>query len=297
MPAEAPQLPAEGLASPARPEGHAGARLLRLDEIRLDGDTQPRKRKDPEAINDYADALQAGAAFPPVTVFFDGATYWLADGFHRWEAHAEAGFDEVWADIRQGDQRAAILYSVGANALHGLRRTNEDKRRAVFTLLRDEEWGKESDRWIARTAGVDSTWVGTLRAEHRKELQDQGLVSEDSLHMETRTVRRGAQVYERHVDLRPRMERDSLAPRVPHGRPVDAYAPEVEQPLETETLEGQRRAKLAAAVAACRELPPAEAKILTLLPIDLTMEEVLATARWWHALYDLMGWYPTSGSR
>ena len=25
-----------------------------------------------------------GAEFPPLIVFFDGATYWLADGFHRY---------------------------------------------------------------------------------------------------------------------------------------------------------------------------------------------------------------------
>jgi branched-chain amino acid transport system substrate-binding protein len=39
----------------------------------------------------------------------------------------------------------AILYSVGANEMHGLRHTNEDKRRAVLTLLNDPGWSKWSD--------------------------------------------------------------------------------------------------------------------------------------------------------
>jgi len=33
----------------------------------------------------------------------------------------------------------AVFNSVGANAEHGLRRTNADKRRAVLTLLNDDE--------------------------------------------------------------------------------------------------------------------------------------------------------------
>lgn len=36
--------------------------------------------------------------------------------------------------------REAILFIVGANASHGLRRTNADKRRTVERLLADEEW-------------------------------------------------------------------------------------------------------------------------------------------------------------
>ena len=37
-----------------------------------------------------------------------------------------------------GGLRDAILFSVGANAAHGLRRTNADKRRTVLLLWEDE---------------------------------------------------------------------------------------------------------------------------------------------------------------
>ena len=30
--------------------------------------------------------MEEGAIFPPVTVFFDGEHFWLADGFHRVQA-------------------------------------------------------------------------------------------------------------------------------------------------------------------------------------------------------------------
>ncbi len=35
-----------------------------------------------------------------------------------------------------------------------LKRSNEDKRKAVSTLLNDAEWSQRSDRWVSETAGV-----------------------------------------------------------------------------------------------------------------------------------------------
>jgi hypothetical protein len=61
--------------------------------------------------------------------------------------------------------RDAVLHSVGANATHGLRRTNEDKRRAVETLLNDEKWYLWSDRQIARQCQVSHSLVSKIRQE------------------------------------------------------------------------------------------------------------------------------------
>jgi hypothetical protein len=107
-----------------------------------------------------------GAAFPPVVVFGDGdgdAGYWLADGYHRWHAAEIAGLQSIACDVRAGGRREAILHSVGANAEHGWRRSNEDKRRAVQTLLNDAEWSGWSDREIARRCGVSDRSVNRLR--------------------------------------------------------------------------------------------------------------------------------------
>jgi hypothetical protein len=57
------------------------------------------------------------------------------------------------------------LFSVGANAKHGLKRSPEDKRRAVQKLLADEEWVARSDRWIAEVCKVSHTFVADLRRE------------------------------------------------------------------------------------------------------------------------------------
>ena len=47
-----------------------------------------------------------------------------------------------------------------------MRRTNEDKRRAVTRLLEDAEWAAWSDREIARRAGVSQPFVGSMRESH-----------------------------------------------------------------------------------------------------------------------------------
>ena len=96
-------------------------------------------------------------------IYYDGKVYWLADGFHRVRAKEKIGAKEVSAEVIPGQLRDAILHSVGANAAHGLRRTNADKYRAVERLLRDREWRKWSNREISRRCGVSHAFVGQVR--------------------------------------------------------------------------------------------------------------------------------------
>lgn len=137
-----------------------------IRNIRTDGGTQSRAHIDGPTVYEYAGLMRDGVEFPPIVVYYDGSDYWLADGFHRVAAHREARPGQsIRAEVFQGERRDAVLHSVGANASHGLRRTNADKRRAVETLLRDEEWSKWSDREIARRVGVSNRFVSNMREE------------------------------------------------------------------------------------------------------------------------------------
>lgn len=138
---------------------------IALNKIRTDGGTQPRESLEPETVTGFAEDMAQGAAFPPVTLFYDGTDYWLADGFHRVAAAARLEHQEIAAEVHQGTQRDAILHSCSANATHGQRRTNADKRRAVRTLLEDQEWSAWSDREIARRCAVGYDLVATIRKE------------------------------------------------------------------------------------------------------------------------------------
>jgi hypothetical protein len=138
---------------------------LELNKIILDPKIQPRVELDDSHIEDLKNDLMEGAVLPPVVVFYDGINYRLAEGFHRYFAHQRAGLIEIEAEIREGGERDAQLYAVGSNATHGKRRTNADKRRAVATLLKDEEWGKWSDRHIAEVCRVSQPLVSDVRKE------------------------------------------------------------------------------------------------------------------------------------
>lgn len=141
---------------------------LRIDTIRLDGGTQLRDGMDHETIEEFVENLKAGAVFPPVIVYFDGRHYWLADGFHRAESHRQAGRRCIDAEVRSGDQRAAILHAAGCNQKHGLRRTNQTKRNQVMVLLADAEWGQWTSTQIAKHCGVSEFLVRVLRQERKE---------------------------------------------------------------------------------------------------------------------------------
>ena len=137
--------------------------MLELDQIRIDGGTQSRVELNQETVAEYAQAFTAGATFPPVVAFFDGANYWLADGFHRYFGARDAGESAIDAEIRTGTQRDAVLYSWGANDKHGLPRSNADKRHIVTVILKDEQGRQWSDNKIAKDFGFSHPFVGNVR--------------------------------------------------------------------------------------------------------------------------------------
>jgi len=138
---------------------------INLAQIREDTALQPREHMKTDLVAEYAERMTEGDIFPPVVVFraHDGGVSYLADGYHRVAAARQAGMTEIESDVRQGSKRDAILFSVGANANHGERRTNADKRRAVMTLLEDDEWSKWSDNDIARRCSVSPDTVNRTR--------------------------------------------------------------------------------------------------------------------------------------
>lgn len=160
---------------------------INLNAIRIDGGTQSRVAIDNGTVSEYAEAISDGIEFPAVVVFHDGADYWLADGFHRYHAHKQAGKASILADIKNGTMRNAVLFSLGANETHGLRRTNADKRKAVQTLLNDAEWVQWSDRRIAEACGVSHELVRQMREAICQPLTDASPV---------RTVERNGKTYQ-----------------------------------------------------------------------------------------------------
>lgn len=139
---------------------------ISIASIKLDESTQSRAGIDKAAVAEYREAIKAGNELPPIVVFRVKGTevFYMADGWHRLQAHIDEEFKLIDAEIRVGGQRDAMLYAVGANAEHGLRRTSADKRRAVELLMGDAEWSKWSDREIAKRCVVSHTLASEVRS-------------------------------------------------------------------------------------------------------------------------------------
>jgi hypothetical protein len=147
--------------------------MIPLKNIRLDGDTQMRVELDGDTVQDYVVAVIRGDDFPPVVVFFDGCEFWMADGFHRWEAHDKAERAKIKAIVYRGTRLDAQVYACQANLKGQKRPTRADKRKAVIAVLRDilrsPTYAErlDSDGAIADLCGVDRTTVLRIREELR----------------------------------------------------------------------------------------------------------------------------------
>ena len=208
---------------------------VQISDIRIDGGTQSRASINPQIVSDYAEAIKAGDVFPPVVVYFDGADYWLADGFHRYEAHASAGSDALRVDLRQGTRRDAVLFSVGANALHGLRRTNDDKRRAVLTLLNDGEWSQWPQTKIAQACGVTQQFVSKLASVEKPLSYNSGKM---------RTVERNGSTYQQDtsaIGKRSEQPKPELVPAPVELRVVETPPAEQPQEADAQPVDPERR--------------------------------------------------------
>lgn len=139
---------------------------LTLDLIDVYGGTQARVKTSEEAIESYADEMAGGAVFPPISVYFDGATYWLADGFHRYLAAKRNQLPSILAEVQPGGRGDALKHALGANATNGVYRNNADKRNAVEIAL--EEWPDRANPVIAEICKVSVELVRTRRSELTK---------------------------------------------------------------------------------------------------------------------------------
>ncbi len=136
---------------------------LSLDSINVYGGTQARITTNDDAIAAYADEMSQGAVFPPIVVYFDGATHWLADGFHRYLAAKRLERPAIVADVQAGGRTDALRHALGANATNGVYRTNGDKRNAVEIAL--EEWPDLANPVIAEICKVSVELVRRTRTQ------------------------------------------------------------------------------------------------------------------------------------
>lgn len=135
--------------------------FYKLSAIEMDHTIQCRASIDMATVNEYAERMLAKDEFPPVVLFGTRQKMWIGDGWHRIAAAQQVGSEDICADLRTGGRADALKFALGANAVHGHRRTNADKRRAVEIALR--EFPKLSSRAVAKLCGVSDKTVESVR--------------------------------------------------------------------------------------------------------------------------------------
>ena len=137
--------------------------MLELSKIKKGH--QARAAINEATVSEYAKHIEDGGEFPPIIVYFDSKDYWLADGYHRLLATERVGCLTILEEVRIGTSRDALKHALGANAYHGLPRTNADKRNAVEIALEDSEWSSLSTREIAKLCNVSHNLVAEIQRE------------------------------------------------------------------------------------------------------------------------------------
>lgn len=136
----------------------------------LDTDLQIRCENDPDQIDNIKEAIEKGERLPPIVLFQEhNEKFHIADGWHRYYAHREKKTKTIEAYVHEGTKEDALKYALGANANHGLRRTNQDKRNAVLIALKSHNAIFKTDKIknvaVAELCKVAESFVRKIRKE------------------------------------------------------------------------------------------------------------------------------------
>lgn len=151
-------------------------RTVKLEQICIDGGTQCRVVLNQQKIYEYKERMEEGDEFPPLETVFDGKTYWLTDGFHRYHAYRLLGVKAVDIDYTPGTHDEAVLAALKANGKHGLSLTNEDKRNKVLMAIAIPGYAEKSNYEIAKLCGLSQPFVAAVRSPEAKQKQKENML-------------------------------------------------------------------------------------------------------------------------
>jgi hypothetical protein len=162
---------------------------MKIKDLTLDPAIYPRTSKSRQTIAAYAEALAAGAEFPPIKIqrvfnYTDGdggnptTAAIILDGQHRCEAFRENGIQEIpaieWKNQPidyEENKTALLLESARSNITHGDRLTFSDKKQVARDIALSDPECHVREMDLAEKLGVSqqsiNLWVSDIRARQR----------------------------------------------------------------------------------------------------------------------------------
>lgn len=132
-----------------------------LSELVLDFEIYPRGSVDSHHVGEIAEAIRAGAAFPPIVI--DKKSKRVADGFHRVYGYKRVFDESHEVDCIEKEYKSdkdLFIDSMRYNAAHGRALTQHDK---VHCLLLAEKL-KIATATVAEALHITTDRIGELRA-------------------------------------------------------------------------------------------------------------------------------------
>ncbi|MFN3264845.1 MAG: helix-turn-helix domain-containing protein, partial [Aquificaceae bacterium] len=123
-----------------------------------------------EKVQEYAEMLEEGVEFDPISVWKRDNQYWVIDGVHRLEAHKRAGKTTIKAKLVDcKDELDYRIKAIQANLKHGLALAKEEKPILAQILYKE---GLSEDE-IQKVFGVSKStvyaWLQNIKEEERQE--------------------------------------------------------------------------------------------------------------------------------
>ncbi len=170
-------------------------KVIPVGKIIVDPSIQPRASLLNDVhVEDIRLAIRDNKIIPALVVFqMNDGNFLLAEGFHRLEAFKIEGKQTVACEVKIGSRDHAILWAMGSNQSHGLKRTNEDKRRAADEVMKLEpDW---TDGKVAGHIGVTLEFVRRRRqqADDETTFSSQPLRTDTEATVKTKTGKDGKQ--------------------------------------------------------------------------------------------------------
>jgi len=146
---------------------------LKLTEIKRIDKLQARFRIDPETVRSYAEKYKSGINFPTLSVYrmtepsdqfgIQEGDLILVDGWHRYQALESLNRRSASCEVQSGTFDEAIAASLSANECNGMRRTTQDREKAIRMAL--FFYPDHSDRRLSRIVNCSHTFVNAYRRQ------------------------------------------------------------------------------------------------------------------------------------